>query len=64
MSQTKPRTQGPFAKHKLAIETVVLTAILVMPIFLYLAAEARLDVVVSILLGLVSVLMLAVIRLS
>lgn len=64
MSQTKPGTQSFYTKNKLAIETVALVAILVAPVFLYLAAEARVEIVVSILLGCMSVLMLAMLRLT
>jgi predicted membrane channel-forming protein YqfA (hemolysin III family) len=64
MSHAKPRTQSFYTKNKLAIETVALIAILVTPVFLYLAAEARVEIVVSILLGCMSVLMLAMLRLT
>jgi hypothetical protein len=64
MSHAKPRTQSFYTKNKLAIETVALIAILVTPVFLYLAAEAGVEIVVSILLGCMSVLMLAMLRLT
>ena len=64
MSHAKPGRQSFFAKNKLAIEAVALIAILVAPVFLYLAAEASAETIVSVLLGCMSVLMLAMMRLS
>jgi hypothetical protein len=63
VSLTKPRAKDLIARHQLMIETIALLAILIVPLFLYLAAEAGLETLVSLLLGFMCVLMLAAIRL-
>lgn len=60
MTQAKPEQKTAITRNRAALQAGALLAILVMPLLLYGAAEAKLAVVVAILLAINALLMLAV----
>lgn len=46
-------------KHKFTLQTFAFVALLILPFFLYVAAQAQLEAIVIILLGLMTLIMLA-----
>ncbi|MCC7355471.1 MAG: hypothetical protein IT330_17150 [Anaerolineae bacterium] len=61
MTQARPDQKAFIIRNRGTLQAGVLLAILVMPLLLYWAAQANLDAVTGILLGINALLMLAVV---
>lgn len=64
MANLDSNRRKPTKQAKFRLQGFALVAMLILPFFLYLAAQAQLQVVVTILLGLMAVVMVAIILVS